>query len=181
MKARHELLEGAIGVFPEEESAYKLVKNLSWILPTVIISGALLDMLLVFFYMRIAHPWKYILSNEEHDTEVNETANNSPQDIESNSCQTQGESTIEVTIDTMLENVQKEIWERKALREQEHKAILNIDENNLEPHEASSCENTATTSGSNEKSNTCHDGESQEIVRKIIDDILENVCVVGTI
>ena len=163
VKARHELLEGAIGVFPEEELAYRTVKILSWILPSIIITSALLDIILVFIYMRIGHPWKYILSNEEHDTEVNETANNSPQDIESNSRQTQRESTIEVTIDTMLENVENEIWERKALREQAHKAILNLDENNSELHGASSCENTATTSGSNEKSNTYHDIENIHI------------------
>ena len=124
MKARHELLEGAIGVFPEEESAYKLVKNLSWILPTVIISGALLDILLVFFYMRIAHPWKYILINEEDDKEVNESATNYPPDNESFQ-----KNQAEVTIDKILENVQKEILERRVLREQAHKAILHREEN----------------------------------------------------
>ena len=169
MRARHELLEGAIGVFPEEELAYRNVKIFSWILPSVIITGALLDIILVFIYMRIAHPWKYILSDEEHDTEGDELANNSPHDIESDSRQTQGGSTIEVTIVKILENVQKEICERKVLREQAHKAILNLDENNSELHGASSCENTAMTSGLN-------DSESQEIVRKIIDGILENVC-----
>lgn len=90
MKARHELLEGAIGVFPEEELAYRNVKVLSWILPSAIITGGLLDMILVFVYMRIAHPWKYILSDEEPDAEVNESANNFPQDNESISHQNQG-------------------------------------------------------------------------------------------
>ena len=90
MKARHQLLKGAIGVFPEEELAYRNVKILSWILPSVIITGALLDMILVFVFMRIAHPWKYILSDEEPDADVNELANNSPQDNESISHQTKG-------------------------------------------------------------------------------------------
>ena len=90
MKARHQLLKGAIGVFPEEELAYRNVKILSWILPSVIITGALLDMIFVFVYMRIAHPWKYILSDEEPDAEVNESANNSPRDNESIFNQNQG-------------------------------------------------------------------------------------------
>ena len=90
MRTRHELLEGAIGVFPEEEVAFRKVKTLSWILPSVIITGALLDMILVFIYMRIAHPWKYILFDEEHDEEVNESANHFSQDNESISQQSQG-------------------------------------------------------------------------------------------
>ena len=160
VKARHELLEGAIGVFPEEKLAYREVKNLSWILPSVIIAGALLDMMLVFVYMRIAHPWKYISCDEELDKEVNEAGNNYGQDNETISRQYQGESAIEATINIMFENIQKEILERKSLREQAHKTILHLDK--------------TTSRVSNVKSNTCHESESQAIVRKIIDDILEN-------
>ena len=65
VKARHELLEAAIGVFPEEDQAYLLVTTLSWIFPLVIIVASVVDMLLVIIYMRFAHPWKGILFLEE--------------------------------------------------------------------------------------------------------------------
>ena len=86
------------------------------------------------------------------------------------------ESTIDVSIETILESVQKEILERKSQREQAHKTILHLDNNTSESDEAGSCENEATISGSNEKSNSCHESESQAIAKRVIDDILENVC-----
>ena len=52
------------GVFDEEEDAYLLVTKLSWILPTVILGGGLIDLLLIVFYMKFAHPWKDILVGE---------------------------------------------------------------------------------------------------------------------
>ena len=88
MKARHELLEAAIGVFPEEDQAYLLVTTLSWILPLAIIIASVVDMLLVVIYMRFAHPWKGILfceeeiGNEEEEEEeefvVKEEQDNTP-------------------------------------------------------------------------------------------------------
>ena len=48
---------GAIGVFPEEQKAYDLVMNLSWILLTMVVIGALLDAFFVTVYMEFAHPW----------------------------------------------------------------------------------------------------------------------------
>ena len=56
---------GAIGVFIEEQQAYDLVMNLSWILPTIVVIGALLDALFVTVYMEFAHPWKDILAEHE--------------------------------------------------------------------------------------------------------------------
>ena len=56
---------GAIGVFTEEQQAYDLVMNLSWILPTMVVIGALLDALFVTVYMEFAHPWKDILAEYE--------------------------------------------------------------------------------------------------------------------
>ena len=58
---RHTLVKGAIGAFPEEEYAYWLMNTLSWILPLLIVFGAIVDVLLVYIYMRFAHPWKDIL------------------------------------------------------------------------------------------------------------------------
>ena len=65
IKARHELLEGAIGTFQEEDDAYAMVTTLSWILPTTVIVSAMLDTLLVWIYMKLAHPWKDILFGQE--------------------------------------------------------------------------------------------------------------------
>ena len=66
MKERHELLLETIGgVFDEEEYAYWLVTEFSWILPTIVLCGGLLDILLIGFYMKFAHPWKDILSQEK--------------------------------------------------------------------------------------------------------------------
>ena len=65
MKDRHILLLGAIGVFDEEEHAYQLATEFSWILPTVVLCGGLLDILLIVLYMKFAHPWKDILSNDQ--------------------------------------------------------------------------------------------------------------------
>ena len=61
VNVRHMLVKGAIGVFPEEEYAYWMVNKLSWVLPLIIVSGAIIDAFLVYIYMRFAHPWKDIL------------------------------------------------------------------------------------------------------------------------
>ena len=67
IRARHELLEGAIGTFQEEDDAYSMVTTLSWILPTAVILSAMLDALLVWIYMKLAHPWKDILFGQEEE------------------------------------------------------------------------------------------------------------------
>ena len=74
VNVRHMLVKGAIGVFPEEEYAYWLVNKLSWVLPLTIISGAIIDAILVYIYMRFAHPWKDILfyKDKKSKTEENE-------------------------------------------------------------------------------------------------------------
>ena len=118
IKARHELLEGAIGVLPEEEIAYKWVNQLSWILPVVVIIGALLDLLLVYVYMKFAHPWKNILSFKA-ENEGGEHGPNNSQNDENISGQNS-----EVTIEEIFDNVQKEILARKAIKDEAHKAIL---------------------------------------------------------
>ena len=73
VEARNDILVGAIGVFPEEETAYWKVKNLTWILPTVVIIGSLIDALLAIVYMRFAHPWKHILyGHDMHEKNLEE-------------------------------------------------------------------------------------------------------------
>ena len=51
-----------IGVFPEEEEAYTLVSLLMWLLPTIVILGALLDFALFYLFSTKFHPWAGILS-----------------------------------------------------------------------------------------------------------------------
>ena len=77
MNARHLLVKGAIGVFPEEEYAYWLVNKLSWIFPLTIVCAAIVDVFLVYIYMRFAHPWKDILfyKDKKSKTEKTEIAN----------------------------------------------------------------------------------------------------------
>ena len=79
VNSRHKLVKGAIGVFPEEEYAYCLVNKLSWILPLTIVCAAIVDLLLVYIYMRFAHPWKDILfhKDKKSKTEDNETVSQS--------------------------------------------------------------------------------------------------------
>ena len=72
MNIRHILVKGAIGAFPEEEHAYWLVNTLSWILPLMIVLGAIVDVLLVYIYMRYAHPWKDILFYKHETSKMEE-------------------------------------------------------------------------------------------------------------
>ena len=51
-----------IGVFPEEETAFTLVSLLMWLLPTIVILGALLDFALFYLFSTKFHPWAGILS-----------------------------------------------------------------------------------------------------------------------
>ena len=67
---RHTLVKGAIGDFPEEEYAYWLVNKISWILPLIIVLGAMVDILLVYIYMRFAHPWKDILFYNKQNSKI---------------------------------------------------------------------------------------------------------------
>ena len=69
VKARHELLEKAIGVFPEEVQAYEKISMLSWVLPLIASIGYLVDTILVVVYMKLAHPWKDILFGQMKETE----------------------------------------------------------------------------------------------------------------
>ena len=64
IKVRHELLSGAIGTFEEENTAYLLVSWLLWVLPMTVTIAALMDAILVYGYMRWAHPWAGILGTE---------------------------------------------------------------------------------------------------------------------
>ena len=85
MKTRHELLLASIGVFPEEEDAYWLATEMSWILPTIIVCGGLVDILLGVIYLK-NHPWKGILKSEKNK----KIKNPSPQRNQNQTSQWQG-------------------------------------------------------------------------------------------
>ena len=61
-----------IGVFPEEEEAFTLVSLLMWLLPTIVILGALLDFALFYLFSTKFHPWAGILSELVEEVEENE-------------------------------------------------------------------------------------------------------------
>ena len=72
IKDRHELVSVAIpaGASEEEERAFWMATELSWIFPLVILGGGLIDILLIVVYMKVCHPWKDILSDEKNSTNI---------------------------------------------------------------------------------------------------------------
>ena len=55
----------SIGTFQCEKDAYNLVMLLSWLLPCILMAGAVIDAVLVWVYMKYCHPWIRILSKEK--------------------------------------------------------------------------------------------------------------------
>ena len=55
----------SIGTFQREKDAYNLVMLLSWLLPCILMAGAVIDAVLVWVYMKYCHPWIGILSKEK--------------------------------------------------------------------------------------------------------------------
>ena len=55
------------------------MNKLSWILPLTIVCAAIVDVFLVYIYMRFAHPWKDILfyKDKKSKTEKTEIVNQS--------------------------------------------------------------------------------------------------------
>ena len=87
--ARHELLVQTIGVFEEEIDAYWLAKEFSWILPTIILSGGLMDMLIIGAFMRFLHPWKDILFGDAESGP--KEADHVQEDVGTNSAESYGD------------------------------------------------------------------------------------------
>ena len=61
---RHSTLLANIGTFPEEREGFARIMFLSWILPSIVLATTLIDLILVFLYMRFLHPWRCILDDE---------------------------------------------------------------------------------------------------------------------
>ena len=61
MTERHLLLRENIGTFAKEDDAYDLLTKLRWLLPTLVISFAVVDLFLAVVYLKWLHPWRVIL------------------------------------------------------------------------------------------------------------------------
>ena len=61
---RHSTLLTNIGTFPEEKEGFARLMFLSWLLPTIVLATTLIDLVLVFLYMRFLHPWRCIIDDE---------------------------------------------------------------------------------------------------------------------
>ena len=59
------MIQIPIGTFPEEDRAYQRVMKLLWALPTIVILSSVMDIFLVYLYMKYVHPWKVILVEAE--------------------------------------------------------------------------------------------------------------------
>ena len=83
----------------------------SWILPCLVITGAALDMILAFSYMKYFHPWKVILSfPQDKEKDDREGEQSLPND--------EGKNDAEVDIEEMFENVYNSILARQAKRDE---------------------------------------------------------------
>ena len=60
VKERHEILLDTIGVFPQETEAFDRLTLLSWLLPAIVGTATLVDLLLILLYLYILHPWRVI-------------------------------------------------------------------------------------------------------------------------
>ena len=62
VQERHLTINPVIGSFPKEKKAYETVTLLSWLLPTIVVAGSLVDLGLATAYSLWAHPWAGILA-----------------------------------------------------------------------------------------------------------------------
>ena len=69
-------------MFSQEEQAYEKISMLSWILPLIIMIGALTDTILVVIYMKLAHPWQDILFSHMKMTEEAQPFESDTQDAQ---------------------------------------------------------------------------------------------------
>ena len=67
---RHNIILPSIGAFEQENAAYELVTRYLYVLPLVLILVIMLDLLLVWLYVKFGHPWREILEKETQVREV---------------------------------------------------------------------------------------------------------------
>jgi hypothetical protein len=70
IRERHNTILPVIGAFEQEKEAFILVTQLSWALPLALLLSTMLDLLLVWTYMKFGHPWGEILTQEESKGEM---------------------------------------------------------------------------------------------------------------
>ena len=61
MTERHFLLRDNLGTFAKEDEAFDLLIKLRWLLPSLAISFAVVDLFLAVVYLKWLHPWRVIL------------------------------------------------------------------------------------------------------------------------
>ena len=71
IKERHLLLQRTIGTSKLEDDAYWLATTLSWALPVTILIASIVDAAFIWIYMKHAHPWRDILSDEKEEAPKN--------------------------------------------------------------------------------------------------------------
>ena len=61
MSEKHLALRDNIGTYDKEDEAFDLLTRLNWLLPFIVITSGILDLVLAFVYLKWLHPWKIIL------------------------------------------------------------------------------------------------------------------------
>ena len=51
--------------FPEEKQAASMLLTFSWIMPIIVAVSAFTDLLLIFVYQKMFHPWRRILAENQ--------------------------------------------------------------------------------------------------------------------
>jgi len=72
IRVRHRLIIPRIGAFQQEKNAFALATFLMWFLPSAIVIATMFDLILVYIYMKMLHPWLMILNGDKlhEDIEV---------------------------------------------------------------------------------------------------------------
>ena len=72
IRVRHRLIFPRIGAFQQEKNAFALATFLMWFLPSAIVIATMFDLILVYIYMKMVHPWLMMLNGDKlhEDIEV---------------------------------------------------------------------------------------------------------------
>ena len=70
LEKHQNLFDEGYYVFPEEKEATSMLLTLSWVLPVIVAISALVDLLLIFVFQELFHPWRRILvDNQEPENQ----------------------------------------------------------------------------------------------------------------
>ena len=76
VETRHSLLLSELRTFKEEDDANALLAKLTWVLPTIVITFSLFDLILALIYLTWLHPWKIILDEVKLVPDLQNCQNN---------------------------------------------------------------------------------------------------------